>query len=202
MTQENQQIEGKELLRRFCAGDESAFRELVSLYKDPLYNFLRKYVVTQDLVEDVFQDTFMQLYLSRDSFDLSRPLKPWLFTIAANKAKDQLRRLKRNNSISVGAIADNAESSIEDVFSAVSSDGTTPDDIVINEETKEHVREAIEEMPENLRVILLMAYFEGFSYKQMADILRIPIGTVKSRLHSAVARFAKDWKIREPDYER
>jgi len=202
MIQKNQQAEGRELLRRFCAGDESAFRELVSLYKDPLYNFLRKYVVAQDLVEDVFQDTFMQLYLSRDSFDLSRPLKPWLFTIAANKAKDQLRKLKRNNSISVGAIADNAESSIEDVFSAISSNDTTPVDIVITEETKERVREAIEEMPENLRVILLMAYFEGFSYKQMADVLRIPIGTVKSRLHSAVARFAKDWKNREPDYER
>jgi RNA polymerase sigma-70 factor (ECF subfamily) len=61
-------------------------------------------------------------------------------------------------------------------------------------ETASRVGQIIADMPENLREILLLAYFERFSYKQMAEILSIPIGTVKSRLHTAVGRFAKDWK--------
>ncbi|ARN57585.1 RNA polymerase sigma factor [Sedimentisphaera salicampi] len=202
MTKSANKREEKELLRRFCSGDEAAFRDIVQEYKDPLFNFLRRFVGNQDLIEDVFQDTFMQLYQSRESFDLDRPLKPWLFTIAANKAKDLLRKRKRNSSISVGSIADDSESSIEDVFSSVSSEDTTPLDHYITEETEERVREVVENMPEKLREILLLAYFEQFSYKQMAEMLSIPIGTVKSRLHSAVARFAKDWKNVEPDFER
>ncbi|OXU14332.1 RNA polymerase sigma factor [Sedimentisphaera salicampi] len=202
MTKSANKREEKELLRRFCSGDEAAFRDIVQEYKDPLFNFLRRFVGNQDLIEDVFQDTFMQLYQSRESFDIDRPLKPWLFTIAANKAKDLLRKRKRNSSISVGSIADDSESSIEDVFSSVSSENTTPLDQYITEETEERVREVVENMPEKLREILLLAYFEQFSYKQMAEMLSIPIGTVKSRLHSAVARFAKDWKNVEPDFER
>ncbi|AQQ09622.1 Sigma-W factor [Sedimentisphaera cyanobacteriorum] len=202
MTKSTKKREEKELLRRFCSGDEAAFRDIVQEYKDPLFNFLRRFVGNQDLIEDVFQDTFMQLYQSRESFDLDRPLKPWLFTIAANKAKDLLRKRKRNSSISVGSIADESESSIEDVFSSVSSEDTTPLDSYITEETEHRVREVVENMPEKLREILLLAYFEQFSYKQMAEMLSIPIGTVKSRLHSAVARFAKDLKNAEPDFER
>jgi RNA polymerase sigma-70 factor (ECF subfamily) len=62
------------------------------------------------------------------------------------------------------------------------------------DETAVSVRRVIADMPENLREILILAYFNKFSYKQMADVLSIPIGTVKSRLHTAVGRFAKDWK--------
>jgi RNA polymerase sigma-70 factor, ECF subfamily len=192
----------KELLRRFSSGDEAAFKEIVNQNKDGLYGFIKRFVGQADLVEDVFQDTFLQLYMSRHTFDIERPLKPWLFTIAANKAKDLLRKRKRDNSISVGVIADASEATVDDIFNSLSSDEDTPADMSIQAETKENVRQVIEEMPENLREILILAYFEQFSYKQMADILSIPIGTVKSRLHSAVSHFAKKWKQMNNDVER
>jgi RNA polymerase sigma-70 factor (ECF subfamily) len=81
-----------ELLAQFAEGDEAAFRELVNRYKNGLYAFLKQFLNHQDMVEDAFQETFLQLFTSRDSFDTSRPLRPWLFTIAANKAKDALRK--------------------------------------------------------------------------------------------------------------
>lgn len=192
----------KELMRRFCAGDEIAFEKIVEQNKDGLYGFIKRFVLQQDLVEDVFQETFLQLYLSRNTFDIDRPLKPWLFTIAANKAKDVLRKRKRDSSVSVGVMADASEASIDDIFNSLSSDDETPDDMTIRAETKDNVKSLIEQMPENLREILLLAYFEQFSYKQMAEILSIPIGTVKSRLHSAVAHFAKKWKDMNNDIER
>ena len=183
-----------ELLGKYAAGEEAAFREIVSRYKNGLYAFLRNFLNQHDLIEDVFQETFLQLYNSMESFDTSRPLRPWLFTIAANKAKDALRKQQRAAAISVGSIADSQDMSFDDVLNALSADETMPYEELEDSEIALQVRQVIADMPENLREILILAYFNKFSYKQMADILSIPIGTVKSRLHTAVGRFAKDWK--------
>lgn len=183
-----------ELLGKYKEGDQEAFKELVDRYKNPLYAFLWRFLNRRDLVEDVFQETFLQLYSSSDSFDTSRQLRPWLFTIAANKAKDALRKQQRHPTMSLGAIADTSEVSIDDVVNLLASYETTPIEEVSQEETAEQVRQIIANMPENLRGILILAYFKQFSYKQMAEILSIPIGTVKSRLHTAVVHFAKKWK--------
>ena len=187
-------ISDAQLLERYRNGDEQAFEEIVNRYKNSLYAFLRRFVNRQDIVEDVFQETFLQLYASRDSFDMERPLRPWLFTIAANKAKDALRKIQRQSSMSMGTLADAGEVSIDEVVNILTSYDTTPDDEISKEETAQRVRQIISEMPENLRGILILAYFEQFSYKHMAEILSIPIGTVKSRLHTAVVHFMKKWK--------
>ena len=183
-----------ELLARYAAGEEAAFREIVNRYKNGLYAFLKQFLSRQDLVEDVFQETFLQLFISRDSFDTTRPLRPWLFTIAANKAKDALRKQQRTAAIPIGTIAEAQEMSFDDVLNALTSDTTMPYEKLQKSETASRVRGIIANMPENLREILILGYFHQFSYKQMAQILSIPIGTVKSRLHTAVARFGKDWK--------
>ncbi len=183
-----------ELLARYARGDEAAFREIVSRYRNSLYAFLRQFLNRQELVEDVFQETFLQLFTSRESFDPSRPLRPWLFTIAANKAKDALRKSQRIAAIPIGTLSDSEEMSFDDVLNTLSSDSTMPYEELEQGETSARVAQTIASMPENLREILILAYFNKFSYKQMASILSIPIGTVKSRLHTAVARFAKEWK--------
>jgi RNA polymerase sigma-70 factor (ECF subfamily) len=183
-----------ELLARYGQGDEAAFREIVSRYKNSLYMFLKHFLTQQDLIDDVFQETFLQLFTSRESFDTSRPLRPWLFTIAANKAKDALRKRQRTAATPIGTLAEPDEMSFNDVLNALTSDATRPYEELQKNETASQVRQVIGDMPENLREILILAYFNRFSYKQMAQILSIPIGTVKSRLHTAVGRFAKDWK--------
>jgi len=191
---ELKQLTDAQLLSRYSTGDETAFRLLVNRYKDGLYSFLRQFLNRQDLVEDVFQETFLQLFNSRDSFDTSRPLRPWLFTIAANKAKDALRKWQRTSAIPIGSIADSQDLSFNEMLNTLSSDNTLPYEELERDETALRVGRVIMDMPENLREILILAYFNKFSYKQMAEILSIPIGTVKSRLHTAVGRFAKDWK--------
>jgi len=183
-----------ELLDSYANGEESAFREIVSRYKNSLYAFLRLFLNRHELVEDVFQETFLQLFTSRESFDRNRPLRPWLFTIAANKAKDALRKWQRTNAIPIGTMGDSDDLSFDDVLNTVTSDKTMPYEELQKSETAFRVRQIIADMPENLREILILAYFNRFSYKQMAEILSIPIGTVKSRLHTAVGRFAKEWK--------
>jgi RNA polymerase sigma-70 factor (ECF subfamily) len=183
-----------DLLTSYSAGDEAAFYELVRRYKNSLYAFLKRFLNRQDLIEDVFQETFLQLFTSRASFDVNCPLRPWLFTIAANKAKDALRKLRRTSAVSIGAIADSQEMSFDDVLNILTFDETIPYDNLQKDETAMQVRKIVADMPDTLREILILAYFNKFSYKQMAKILSIPIGTVKSRLHTAVGCFAKGWK--------
>ncbi|MCP4613698.1 MAG: sigma-70 family RNA polymerase sigma factor [Planctomycetes bacterium] len=183
-----------ELLSLYIEGEETAFSEIVSRYKNGLYAFLRMFLNRKELVEDVFQETFLQLFNSKESFDTSRPLRPWLFTIAANKAKDALRKWQRKNAIPIGTMTDSEDMSFDDMLNSVTSDSTMPYDQLQKDETALRVRRIISDMPENLREILVFAYFNRFSYKQMAEILSIPIGTVKSRLHTAVSRFSKEWK--------
>ncbi len=195
MKSDSQKPTDAELLAQFGEGDEAAFREIVNRYKNGLYAFLRQFLNYQDMVEDAFQETFLQLFTSRASFDTSRPLRPWLFTIAANKAKDALRKRQRTAAIPIGTIADSQEMSFDDVLNTLTSDSSTmPYEDLQKSETASLIGKIITDMPENLREILILAYFDKFSYKQMAQILSIPIGTVKSRLHTAVGRFAKEWK--------
>ncbi len=182
-----------QLLKRYAAGEEGAFQEIVSQYKESMYAFLRRFLNHADLVDDVFQETFMQLYVSRDTFDLSKPLRPWLFTIAANKAKDALRRRQRVDSTNLGSMFDNEEHSIEDVLNTLDHDDHRPYDDLIREETAAQVKRVVARMPAKLREILILAYFHKLPYAEVAGILRIPVGTVKSRLHTAVDRFAEDW---------
>jgi RNA polymerase sigma-70 factor (ECF subfamily) len=194
MKSDSQKPTDAELLARFGEGEETAFRELVNRYKNSLYSFLKQFLNQQDLVEDAFQETFLQVFTSRESFDTSRPLRPWLFTIAANKAKDALRKRQRTAATPIGTMADAQEMSFDDVLNTFTADDTMPYEVLQKSETASRVGQVIADMPENLREILILAYFNKFSYKQMANILSIPIGTVKSRLHTAVARFAKEWK--------
>lgn len=183
-----------DLLKRYAAGEEEAFQELVSQYKDGIYAFLRRFLSQSDMVDDVFQETFMQLYVSRGTFDLSRPLRPWLFTIAANKAKDALRRMQRVDSANLGSMFDSEDHSIDDVLNTLEYDTRMPYEDLIKDETAASVKRVVAQMPTKLREILILAYFHKFSYAEIAGILKIPVGTVKSRLHTAVGRFAEDWR--------
>lgn len=176
-------------------GDDEAFRIVINHYKNGLYAFLKRFLNHHDQVEDVFQETFLQLYNSRSSFDPTKNLRPWLFTIAANKAKDALRKQQRTAAISIGSIANTDDMSFGDALDILGNHDKMPLDELAKDETAMMVRQIISEMPENLREILILSYFNQFSYKQMAEMLSIPIGTVKSRLHTAVAKFAKEWKL-------
>jgi RNA polymerase sigma-70 factor (ECF subfamily) len=95
---------------------------------------------------------------------------------------------------SLGTLSEPAEMSISDAVNTLTSFQATPYTDLEKDETAERVRQVIAAMPANLREILVLAYFEQFSYKQMAEILGIPIGTVKSRLHTAVVHFTRKWQ--------
>lgn len=190
--QSNKQLSDEQLLALYRGGDKSAFTRLVKRYEGELYSFLVRFLGKPSLAEDVFQEAFLQVYLSADGFDISRRFRPWLYTIAANKARDLLRSRSRRPSVQLTAYDD--EQNDGNIWDQFLRDETTPVDILEARQQKELVGKAVGNMNEHLREILILAYFNQMSYKEMAEILRIPLGTVKSRLHGAVASFGKHYK--------
>lgn len=179
----------EQLLTSFRSGDEQAFTQLVRRYEKRLYNYLLRFLGRPTWAEDVFQETFLQVYISVASFDPNRRFRPWLYTIATNKARDYLRSSARRHAIHLTNLDDDTGSS--QLWDQLMTEETTAYDILDLKEQKELVRKVVEQLPDHLRQILILAYFEQLSYKEMADILEIPLGTVKSRLHAAVANFTK-----------
>ena len=188
------------LFEKHRRGDLNAFRTLIERHQNDLLRFLFRLVGDQAGAEDVFQESFLQAHLAAHTFDMERRFRPWLYTIAANKARDHLRKKGRRKTLDLSAPIDGGSSSD-------SGDGSSgsfmdlmevhvhpPDAGLDRAETSEQVQSVLDSMPYTLREILLLAYFQRLSYVQIADELGIPLGTVKSRLHSAVATFAKRWK--------
>jgi RNA polymerase sigma-70 factor (ECF subfamily) len=186
----------EQLLTAYRTGRTSALEELMRRHHDDLMRFLVRLVGDRSAAEDVFQEAFLQIHLSAGTFDASRRFKPWLFTIAANKARDLLRKNSRRRTFDLsspigGRGGDDDGATFVD-FMKVS--GMGPADTVQAAERDARVQRAVQELPPTLREVLLLAYFQRMSYTQVADVLGIPLGTVKSRLHAAVAAFARQWE--------
>ena len=197
-----EELSDEELLEAYRSGQAAAFESLVRRHHDDLMRFLIRLCGNRALAEDAFQDAFLQIHLSAETFDATRRFKPWLFTIAANKGRDALRRNARRKALDLsapiggtsgggdGANGDGARTFVD----LMEIDVPAPDAAMDTQERSRLVQRAIDQMPWSLREILLLAYFQRMSYNQIAESLRIPLGTVKSRLHSAVASFAKNWQ--------
>ena len=184
----------EELLRRSRAeGDAAAFESLVHRYEVELFSYLRRYLGSAEMAEDVFQATFLQVHLKKEQFEEGRRFRPWLYTIATNQAIDAQRRNRRHRMVSL----DNRTGGEDDVGSLVemlSGSERTADEQMESEEAREWVRSAVDELPDGLKQALLLVYHKGMKYREAADVLGIPVGTVKSRLHSAVLKLNESWR--------
>lgn len=183
-------VSDERLLSAYATGDGSGLDELVQRYADELYQFVLRYVRDPACAEDVVQETFLQVHHSAATFDPERRFRPWLFTIAVNKARDQLRGRQRKREVPLASGTSGGDAA-GGYLDFLSDDGPAPSDGLEVEERRRLVRQVIEAMPPSLREILILAYFHRFPYKELAEVLAIPLGTVKSRLHAAVADFAR-----------
>jgi len=185
------------LLRHRNQGDRSAFETLVHRYERELYSYLRRYTGDADLAEDVFQATFFQLHQKAHLYEAGRPVRPWLYTIATHQAVDALRKAGRHQAVSLDARSTTGEIETDALVNLLSAETPTPGEEMEEAERREWVRREIERLPEHLRRVVLLTYYQGLKYREVAEILGIPVGTMKSRLHTALGRLGAAWKRRE-----
>lgn len=186
-----QERRDEKLLADHLAGIPHAFDALVARYADELYGFLFRFVGNAAAADDLVQESFVQVHLAAATFDPGRRFRPWLYTIAANKARDYLRGRGRRFEHSLEARGPDDEGPA--VGQMIEAARTPAGDNAAAEETKEAVRALIAMMPEHLRLILVLGYYHQLPYAEIAEVLEIPVGTVKSRLHAAVTHFGKLW---------
>jgi len=179
------------LLAYRSRGDRAAFEQLVERYETELYSYLRNYLGDAQMAEDAFQATFLQVHLKCEQFEPGRRVRPWLYTVATNQAIDAQRRNRRHRMVSLDRRRGAEGPDDEDggtLMNLLDSQDTDPVEQFSLEEDSRAVREAIDQLPESLRRVVLLVYFQGLKYREAAEVLSIPVGTVKSRLHTAVAR--------------
>src|SRR6266404_9942665 len=164
----------EQLLVRFRAGDGEAFASLVRRYERELYGYLRRYLGDSDLAEDVFQNTFLQLYVKSGQYEIGRPVRPWLYTIATHQAIDALRRNGRHQALSLDQHRQEAgDGELHSLMETLESSGPSPLDLAQGEERRERVRASVERLPDFLRQVLILAYYQGLKYREIADMLGI-----------------------------
>jgi RNA polymerase sigma-70 factor, ECF subfamily len=171
--------------------DRSAFEELVGRYETELYSYLRNFLGDAQMAEDAFQTTFLQIHLKCDQFEAGRKVRPWLYTVATNQAIDSQRRNRRHRMVSLDRRRGAEGSDDEDggtLMNLLDSEDLDPVEQFSLAEESQSVRDAIEQLPESLRRVVLLVYFQGLKYREAAEVLSVPVGTVKSRLHTAVAK--------------
>lgn len=184
----------EKLFRDYLDGRAGAFELLVRRHAAELHQFVLRFTNDAVAAEDVVQETFLQVHTSADSFDLRRKFKPWLFTIAANKARDHLRRRTRRSELPLDAVVDAAEDAGKRFVQMLAADVEPVDEQMAVEDKRRAVRAAVEAMPEKLREMLILAYYHHFPYKDIAEVVDVPLGTVKSRLHAAVVSFRQAYE--------
>jgi RNA polymerase sigma-70 factor (ECF subfamily) len=185
------QLSDEELMSRYREEARAdLFTELVHRYERELYRYLARYLGDPTLAEDAFQNTFLQVHLKRGLFENGRPFRPWLYAIATHQAVDLLRKAGRHPTVSLDQRVGGGgpESEAGNLIDLLVGDTAGPLADLQESERQQWVRECIARLPETLRQTLILAYHQDLKYREIAELLKIPVGTVKSRLHAALEK--------------
>ena len=164
------------LIEQTLEGNRDAFGELVTKYQVRLYNTMIQIVGSTEDAYDVTQDAFMQAYLRLDTFRRSSRFYTWLYRIAFNVAIGMRRRYKAHRM---------AESIPQEMHERLVDRELRPEENLISQENIKTVREVVDRLDDEFRSVIILRELEEFSYEEIAEILDVPIGTVRSRLHRA-----------------
>ena len=166
-------------------GREDAFRELVRRYERPIFSLIFRMVRDRETSEDLAQDTFIKVLNAIDRYDPAFKFSSWIFKIAHNTALDELRR-KQPDTLSIhgsphAATADELEAT---VLTPASTE-ETPEDFASSREIGTHIEGAIATLRAEYRTAILLCHVEGRPYEEVAQIMDVPLGTVKTYIHRA-----------------
>ena len=159
-----------------------------------MYNYLRRYLNDAELAEDAFQATFLQVHLKCDQFDEGRKFRPWLYAVATNQAIDARRKVMRHRMVSLDQSGSSAEGDeVSRLVNLLESHEENPLQRVERSESHDQVRMTLDSLPESMYAVIQLVYYQGLKYREAAEVLDIPVGTVKSRLHSAISKLTETW---------
>lgn len=179
-----------ELVHRYLAGSESAFAALMVRYQGRLHGFIARIIGDRDRAEDLVQEAFIRVARHLHRFDDTKKFSTWLYTIASNLAKNELRNRSRNPVVLFQAIA-GGRADDDDRPVDFEDPGERPDARLERRELRAVIDAAVARLPRHHREAFVLRELEGRAYEEIAEITRANLGTVKSRLNRARAAFAE-----------
>ena len=173
------------LMRSLIEGKESALDDIIRLWEKPLFSFIYRYTQNEHTTQEILQETFVRIYTKRSTFKPEHRFSSWVFTIAANLCRNHARWMKRHPESPLELYPDqNGENgSNETVLPA--DDGPNPGEIATDSEELFLLREAISELPHEMRTAILLHHYEGLSYKEIGEIVSCSPRGVETRLYRA-----------------
>jgi RNA polymerase sigma-70 factor, ECF subfamily len=179
----------EDLILAFQNGDVTAFEEIVRRYRDPLFNFVVRLLGDAFFSEDIVQETFLRVYRNRHRYHQVAKFSTWIYTIASNLAKTELRRRKVRNFFSISSKGeDEKDYDLVDTSSDIERDvdGVLKSEIILKE---------INALPFHFKEAVLLRDIQDLSYEEISQILNVPLGTVKSRVNRGRSRLQKRLKF-------
>lgn len=182
-------LNDSEVVQWFLDGEERAFGELVDRYDTRLVNFVYRTVGDREKAQDLVQETFIRVYRHLHRFDQSKKFSTWIYTIASNLAKNELRNRSRNPLVLFQTIKKNWDADHRPL--EWEDESFKPDDLFRKRHLREMVEKAVRELPEHHKIVFVLRELEGRTYEEIAEITDTNLGTVKSRLNRARNNFAR-----------
>ena len=180
VNQQNQyQYTDEELIASFQNGNEQAYIELVRRYRDRLMTFVFRFVGDMELSEDIVQDTMIKVYTHKHYYKEIAKFSTWIYTIAGNLAKTELRKRKRRKVTLL------SQMNTDDRKYEIPSTELQSEDIVQGEYAERYIQKAILQLPLHFRTVVILRDIQELSYEEISKIVNVPLGTVKSRINRA-----------------
>ncbi|MCA0170899.1 RNA polymerase sigma factor SigW [Bacillus sp. RAR_GA_16] len=181
----------KKIVLKVRKGDHNAFGELVELYKDRVFALTYRMLGNRQEAEDVAQEAFIRAYTNIDRYQIDRKFSTWLYRIATNLSIDRMRKKKPDYYLD----AEVAGTEGLTMYSQISTDEPLPEEEVVSLEAQEGIHQAILSLPAKYRSAITLKYIQELSLKEISEILDLPVGTVKTRIHRGREALRK--KLRE-----
>ena len=181
-------LDDSAVVRECLAGDSRAFTELVLRYQTRLLNFVYRSIGDRERAEDLVQEAFIRVHRHLHRFDQTKKFSTWVYTIASNLAKNELRNRSRNPLVLFQTIRKNWEPDHRPL--QFEDPQSRPDDLYRKRHLRELVDTTVAQLPDHHRTVFVLRELEGKSYEEIAEITHCNLGTVKSRLNRARNSFA------------
>ncbi|MGQ0722592.1 MAG: sigma-70 family RNA polymerase sigma factor [Candidatus Eiseniibacteriota bacterium] len=179
----------EDLMLSLKEGDDRAFAELMRRHRGPIVNYVNRLIGDRDRAEDLAQEVFLRVYRHAGTYRVTARFTTWLYTIASNLGKNELRNRARRKNVSMEDSP--YELGQDDYHFGTREDFLAPDRVADLNDRQRKVRRAIDSLPEHFRLMLVLRDMEGFAYEEIASMLDLPLGTVKSRINRARLEFKR-----------
>jgi len=178
-------LDDRELATLAASGRERAFRELLQRYERPVFSLIYRMVRDRTLAEDLSQEAFIRAFNAIGSYNTSYKFSNWIFKIANNHTIDYLRKRKLDTVSIHGSPHATTPEEMSQTRLVVESEDESPHELLEHRELGNQIETAIGELREEYRTVILLRHVEGYAYEEIAEIMDLPLGTVKTYLHRA-----------------